>query len=381
MNRRRVLHVIGGLQVGGAETLLYRLVTLRDPAWAHEVVCLGERDWYSALIEERGVMVHHLGIRSLASLAKGMSRLRGILRRAPPDVIQSWMYLSNFLSGMAGRTAGVPVVWSIHASSIGKMGLASRLSAYAGGAAAKWLPAFVINCSARAAEVHARLGYGSCPGAVIPNGYDPQTFFPDGAASAALRQSLGIDPATFLVGTISRWHDEKDIPNLIEALRKVRREGVPLVCLLVGGGLDASNAELSKALRTAGLLNVVRPLGTRSDLPDLARAIDLHVLASRGEAFPNVVAETMLSGTPNVATDVGDTALIVGETGWLVPPRAPDRLAEAISGAYREWRDEEARWEERRAAARQRIMDRFTIDRMVDAYHRIWAEVSQTNRR
>jgi glycosyltransferase involved in cell wall biosynthesis len=107
--------------------------------------------------------------------------------------------------------------------------------------------------------------------------------------------------------------------------------------------------------------------------------MDVHLLASSGgEAFPNAVGETMLSGTPNIVTDVGDSALIVGDTGWVVPPSRPAAIATAIEHAWRERKERPVRWEERRLAARQRIIDNFTFDRMVAAYENVWREVLRT---
>jgi glycosyltransferase involved in cell wall biosynthesis len=109
----------------------------------------------------------------------------------------------------------------------------------------------------------------------------------------------------------------------------------------------------------------------------LARALDLHILASGGgEAFPNAVAETMLSGTPSVVTDVGDCAYLVGGSGWTVPPRNPEAMAEAIRQAHEEWRDDPAKWADRGADARQRIVDNFSIDRMISAYEEVWRSVA-----
>jgi glycosyltransferase involved in cell wall biosynthesis len=152
---------------------------------------------------------------------------------------------------------------------------------------------------------------------------------------------------------------------------------VPLRCLLIGRGLQPDNRELFALIRDSGCEDLATSLGSRSDIEDLARAMDLHVLPSCSEAFPNVIAETMLCGTPNAVTDVGDSAFMVGEAGWIVPPGDSDKLAEAIEQAYREWRDRPDRWQVRRAASRQSIVDRFTFEQMADAYRRIWAEVSE----
>lgn len=371
-----VLHVIGGLQLGGAETLLYRLAIRPDPDVRHEVVCLGRRDWYSEPLEKHGIAVHHLDMVTPKSFVRGIPRFARLVRRLRPDVIQSWMYLSNILSGLFGRTAGIPVVWGIHASTLEHMGKASRLSAFAGGLGARWLTDHVVNCSAASAEIHRRLGYDRAPGTIVPNGYDALAFVPDDQARAKTRQILGIRSEQFALGTVSRWHPEKDVPTLLEALAILRRRGLAPLALLIGNGLDDGSPALGEAIRNPGLAGTVKLLGMRSDVPDLARAIDLHVLPSRTEAFPNVVAETMLSGTPNAVTDVGDSAAMVGGSGWIVPPRRPDLLADAIDHAHREWHDHPAQWQDRRNAARQRIAANFTAEAMCASYERIWREAA-----
>jgi glycosyltransferase involved in cell wall biosynthesis len=373
----RVLHVIGGLQLGGAETLLYRLAKASGDRVHHEVICLGERGWYSEPLELAGVVVHHLGMRSALSGPGKLRQLNRLIRASQADVIQSWMYLSNVIAGVLGRAAGIPVVWGIHASSFEYQGMPSRLSAYAGGAAARVLADYIVNCSGRSAEFHARFGYSAAPAEVIHNGYDPEAFFPDEQSRERSRHALGIAPGTFVIGTVARWHSQKDIPNLLAATRLLQGRGIPVMCMLIGGGLDDRNLELVAAIGAAGCGEVVRCLGPRPDTPELARVLELHVLASSGgEAFPNVVAETMLSGTPNVATDVGDSALMAGSTGWIVPPSDPVALADAIEQAFGEWLERPEDWNKRRNAARQSIVDRFTFDKMAAAYERVWRRVA-----
>ena len=98
------------------------------------------------------------------------------------------------------------------------------------GQLARWVSALIINCSARSAELHSRLGYSAAEGVVIANGYDTAALAPDNNSRAAVRESLGLSPDTFVVGIIGRWHPQKNIPGLLEALRIVSERGVDATC-------------------------------------------------------------------------------------------------------------------------------------------------------
>ena len=372
----RILHVISGLTTGGAEAVLYRLVT-GSPGVQHEVICLEGPDWYSRKLEDHGIRVHHIDWNSIGSM-RAVLRLHALIRSIDADVVQTWMYRPNLFAGISSRIAGKPVVWNIRCSTFDLYPPATRALAYAGGFLARWVPEFVINCSAASQRIHARIGYAAVEGAVISNGYDSAMFRPDEAARDATRISLKIDPDRFAIATIGRWHPQKGLTGLLAAMRILKDRGVPVELLMIGRGLDAENPELKKAIEKAGCGDIVELLGERTDIADVARAIDLHVLASvGGEGFPNAVAETMLSGTPNVVTNVGEGAMIVGDTGWVVSPGNSEQLAAAIEQAYEEWASSKQHWDERRAGARQRLADNFTLDKMIAAYRKVWTKVAR----
>lgn len=372
--RLRILHVINNLGLGGAETLLFRLLS-RDATRDHVIVSLGKSGWYSERLQEAGFKVHHLDMESPPSVARGVLRLNQIIRQSDADIVQCWMYRSNVLAGGLARAAGKRVVWGIHSSSFKHGRPSARALVHLSGFLAKWYPDFIINCSSRSAELHASLGYSAVPGTVVHNGYDPAEFYADEAAARAARKTLGLKRQDFAVGSISRWDILKDIPNLIAAARLVRQHGLPIRIFMIGAGLSSSNAQLMREIERAGCTDFITPLGPRSDVQNLARALNLHVLASVTEAFPNVVAETMLCETPNVVTDVGDAALMVGNSGWVVPPSDPRRLADAIVEAYHEWKEAPDEWAERRKSARAQIAENFSFDRMATGYESVWREV------
>ena len=141
---------------------------------------------------------------------------------------------------------------------------------------------------------------------------------------------LAVWPATTL----------KDHQNTIRAFAQVLRILPDSHLLLVGPGLTFENTELTNLLETTKTKNNVTLVGPRKDIPALMNGLDLHVLGSAfGEAFPNVLSEAMSCGTPCVATDVGDSATIIGETGRICPPRDCNALAEAILDIAPFWRD------------------------------------------
>lgn len=374
----RVLHVINGLTTGGAETVLYRLATFPS-ATEHEVICLEERSWFSGKLEAHGVRVHHLNWGSSGG-RRAMAELHRLIRASSADVVQAWMYRSNLVAGLSAWIVGKPVVWNIRASTLDTLRPASRYIARLCGLLSAWVPQYVINCSAKSEELHARLGYRRAAGGVIANGYDPDLFAPDDKARDATRAALNLSPSDFAVGTICRWHPQKGLPVLLRALRLLLDRGTGVRLLMAGRDLDANNAELRGLIEELKLQDDVQLLGERADVPDIARALDLHVLASVGaEGFANSVAEAMLAGTPNVATDVGDTALILGSTGWLVPPGDVQALAEAIVEARHEWLEARKDWEQRRRDTRERIIGNFSLKQMVDAYEEVWRQVAGNN--
>lgn len=370
-----ILHIITGLQDGGAEAVLYRLCTHGD-AMHHHVVSLMDRGKYGPLLEESGISVTYLLMPRGRVTVLGLWKLRHLIRQLKPDVIQTWMYHADLIGGSVARLAGHGnIVWGIHnttlvpgesrRSTIFVAKLCARLS--------RLVPSQIVCCAQRARKVHQALGYDNRRMRVIPNGFDLSVFQPDRGAGLRLRLDLGIEAAEQLIGFVARYDPAKDHENLLQALAHLNEQGSCPKCLLIGTGMDVCNSPVMQRIASLGLADRVVLLGRRSDIPAVMNALDLHVMSSSAEAFPNVLAEAMACGTPCVSTDVGDAAVIVGDTGRIVPPRDPEALAIAISELLAE-RGNEA-WEARKEAAHRHIAERFTIKRMIKSYHDVWFDM------
>jgi glycosyltransferase involved in cell wall biosynthesis len=370
-----ILHIITGLEDGGAEAVLFRLTTA-DTAHRHTVVSLGDGGKYGPLLEAQGVRVQTLGMpRGRVTLA-GLYKLVGILRREQPRIVQTWMYHANLVGGVVARLSGVSAVfWSIHHTDLlpGTTGASTRLVDWLCARLSPLVPKGIIACALEAQRVHIANGYAARKFSVIPNGYDVALFAPDAQAGARIRAELGIADQSPVVGLVGRWDPQKDHANLIAALQTVRLTYPDVAVVLAGTRCEPDNVDLAALLRAAGLDRNVHLLGRRADIPAVMNALDLHVLSSYSEAFPNVVAEAMACGTPCVVTDIGDAALIVGQTGWVVPPKNSLALADAIVDALHE-RGDAGRWNSRTEAARERIVREFSLGTMVARYRKAWEQ-------
>lgn len=368
-----ICHIITDLDDGGVEAVLFRLCIFPQRGYRHLVIALGPEEKYASMLREAGVETHCLGLLRGRLTAGALLRLRSLLRQCRPDVVQTWMYHANLVGGVAARLAGRKnVVWGLHHSYLVagtkiRTRLVNRLCAWL----SSIIPSRIVACAEKARLVHEEYGYNPRKIVVVTNGCDTAEFQPDGTAGQAIRRGLGIGSGTPVIGFVGRWHADKDHANLIVAFARVARHFSDARLVLVGKGCMRENAEIRAQLQRNGVSAAVHLLGQRTDIPAIMNAFDIHVLPSRGEAFPNVVVEAMACGTPCVVTDVGDAALIAGDVGWVVPPGDSEQLAVAIADALQR-RGDEAAWQARKHAVRIRIVERFSLERMVDRYHAVW---------
>lgn len=374
-NSISVLHIITGLENGGAESTLYRLLCRVEDPGRHWVVSLGSRGHYGPLLEQIGVRVLPLDFPRGWVRLHGLWQLWRLLRQQKPEVVQTWMYHADLVGGVLARLAGCRnLYWNVRHSNheSGATGRSThwviRLCAWLSGR----LPRRIVCCARAAIAVHQALGYRG-DFVLIPNGYDLQALRPDPAERTRMRSALGIDDETLLLGMVARYNPQKDHAALLTALAGLVASDGAVQCVLVGNGCIADNPELQAQIDALGLADRVRLLGPRDDIPALLNALDVHVLSSRfGEAFPNVVAEAMACGTPCVVTRVGDAATIVEATGWVADPGDRHSLQRALESALQEYRTDPAAWVARGQAARARIETCYSIEAMVEAYQQLW---------
>lgn len=372
--KSKVTHIITGLNDGGAEAVLYRLCK-HDAKHSHIVISLMYEGKYGPRLLAAGVDVYCLNMPRGRATLSGITKLYRLLRNIRPDIVQTWMYHADLIGGIVARLAGIKAIcWGIRHSNL-EPGKSSRSTIFIARLCAilsRWVPRAIVSCSAQAAQVHQRLGYVKEKFTVIANGYNLEEFSPNSQDGKRLRTEWGVGEDVPLLGMVARFDPQKDHQGLLNALVKLKEVGQPFCCVLVGTGMDSDSQILKQMVEKTDLQNYIKLLGRRNDIPAIMNALDVHVLSSSfGEAFPNVIAEAMACGTPCVTTDVGDAALIVGDTGWIVPLSEPDALFQAISHAIAEMQDEE-KWVKRKTACREQVVNNFSIEKMIDSFHSVW---------
>ena len=376
----RVAHLITGLEVGGAEMMLWKLLsTLDRREFEPLVISLVTPGPMSAQIADLGIRVESLGLRRGLPHPGAILRLARLLRAFRPDLLQTWMYHADLLGAIAAPLAGrPPLVWNIRQSDLDPRltRRGTRLVARLGALISRAAPARIVCCSERARTVHRALGYRDNIMTVIPNGFDLVRFRPDPGARAELRTELGVPAEAPLLGLVARLDPQKDVGTFIQAAQQVQAARPDSRLLMCGQGLHADNRELTARIADSGLGESTSLLGRRSDTPRVFAALDLLVSSSAyGEGFPNVIGEAMACAVPCAVTDVGDSADIVADTGIAVPPRDPQALAGAIVRLLREGPEGLAR---RGEAARERIADHFSLPRIADSYGSLYRSLDRS---
>jgi glycosyltransferase involved in cell wall biosynthesis len=285
------------------------------------------------------------------------------------------MYHADLLGGWAAHfRGGPPVVWAVHSTVLAawratwKTRVVRQLCAWL----STRIPVDVLTDSHATAQVHAALGYP--PLTVIQNGVDADQFKPDSAGKCTARRAWGVGADEKVIGLVARWDPLKDHDNLLQAVAILARRGTAFRCLLAGGGMTRENADLMRLVERHGVTDRVILAGPQTDVPAVMNGLDVHVLSSYSESQPIAVIEAMACGTPCVVTNVGDAAKAVGSTGWVVPPKAPAALAEAIDEALAASAGPD--WTARREASRTRAVENFSVVRMADEYAAVWVRAA-----
>ncbi|WIW87085.1 glycosyltransferase [Sphingobium sp. V4] len=372
-----VQHITTSLDVGGAQSMLVKLVEAtasKRNGVRPAVLSLMPPGTFEQRLRQINCPTYTLGMTRGYPGPIALLRLLRITTMLQPDLLQGWMYHGNLAASMAQLAVRrrVPLLWNVRHSladpkveklaSRALLSLSARMSRNVDG---------IIYNSRTAAQEHAAIGFDPARAIHIPNGFDLTRYRPDPSARQRFRSLFGIGEQGLVVGMVARNHPMKDHAMLVRAMGRMLAGGRDCRLLLVGPGMDAADPALMRSIAEHLPPEMVAIAGERTDVADWLPGLDILALSSAwGEAFPNILGEAMACGVPCVATDVGDSAWVLGEGGRIVPPRDADAMAAAL-GSLADLPDDARR--RMGATGRARAVEHFDINDIAVQYRRLYA--------
>jgi glycosyltransferase involved in cell wall biosynthesis len=373
----RLAHIITGLNTGGAEMMLFKLLSHMDrSSFDIVVISLTETGAVGDKIKELDLPVYSLGMGRSSPNPYYSFALARFLRSNRVELVQSWMYHADLLGGISAKLSGkIPVVWGIRHGNLDPA-VNKRLTIWTAKICARLsgrLPTRIVCCSEVSKRYHSKLGYEAGRMIVIPNGFDLSKFKPDPDARESLRKELGIPSESPIIGLVARFNPQKDHNTFFTAASLFLSRIPDTHFVLCGKDISWENNQLVSGIESGKLRSQIHLLGLREDTSRITAAFDIATSSSsHGEGFPNTIGEAMACGVPCVVTDVGESAGIVGETGIVVPGKDPASLAEG-------WRKLVALDPTVRrkigVEARKRIQERFSLPDIVGRYEALYREL------
>lgn len=358
-----VLQVVLSLNPGGTERLVLDLVRRLGDRSRQAVCCLDVAGLWGEELAASGTLVSALdrqpGFHPM--LARGIA---AAVTQSGASVLHCHQY-TPFVYGALARLArpGLRIVFTEH----------GRLSDAPASPKRRlvnpWLSRAATHITSVSHDLKRHMVAEGLPSArieVVHNGIAVGSA-PDRAAATALRRELSLVPDDVVVGSVARLDPVKHLQTLVEAVDLLRSQGQHAVALIVGDGPERGHLEAE--VRARSLEGEVHFLGHREDARRWLPAMDIYVNCSISEGISLTILEAMAAGVPVVATSVGGTPEIVDDqVGRLVPSRNAAALSSAIATLARQ----PALRAELGVAARTRVIERFTIESMVNRYFELY---------
>lgn len=330
----KILFLIRSLNLGGAERQLVNVAKgLRERGHDILVVTFYSGGDLEKDLSDAHIAIHTLGKRRRWDLLGPMINMIRLVQKTKPAAMCSYLPSENFLAiTVKAFCPDVKVLWGLRSSDmdLSRYDWFTRFTYQVQKYLAPFANLIVANSHAGRDYYIAR-GFPERKVKVIHNGIDADRFKPDQQAGKEVRSEWGIRADEKLVGLVGRLDPMKDHPTFMKAaaLLAQRRKDVRFVC--VGDGPANYRDELFGLSIELGLVNRLIWAGAREEIESVYNALDVMVSSSAyGEGFSNVIGEAIACGVPCVATDVGDSSLIVSSAGMIVPPNDVSALEDAM---------------------------------------------------
>ncbi len=373
----KIVHIITGLDKGGAEKALFKILKSMCNSYSFEIICLGKQGYYSKEINDLNIPIYYLNLKYKPfSFFFGLIKTYKLLKEINPDIVQTWMYHADLIGGIASKISNVKkIYWTIVTSNtkISFLGIKTFLILCICALLSYLVPTKIICVANTAIVSHKKMLYKSNTFIFIPIGFEKNLY------SKKITNSLDLKliiknkiNGNLILGHIARWHPNKNQKLLIELLSVLQNKKINFFCVMIGNNFNSHNTELKNLLikfeinkKNILLIDEVKSI----DL--FIQQFDLFILTSLGEGMPNVIGEAMSNSIPCIASNVGDCKNLIGDTGWIFESNDINQLVSSVEKAIKLKSDKE-KWIKKKNECQNRLFKNYSINNMKYKYDKLW---------
>ena len=366
---KTILHIITSLDQGGAQNILLNICR-NESSFNHEVVYLSNSTFNLDNFTSIGINPILIRFNFINIISSSYALFKHI-KSIQPHAIQTWLYHADIIGGLLSRLAGIyNITWGVHHSThpFKSTKFTTYVLLYLGSFLSYFVPTNIIYCAYSAKTSHERKLFSRSRSCVIPNGYDPNIF---NNSLESFRAQFDIYQNELLFGMPARFHPLKDHGTLFKSLSRLKQSGLKFSVILAGEGINHANYNLIKLIEYFNLSDNCILIGNCDAMNSFFNAIDVLLLSSTSEAFPNVIFESLLTGTPCVATDVGDLHRILPLQPYLSPISDPYSFSQNILKIISDIDSNSNNVHP--SYLRNYALSNFSISSMISKYKEVWS--------
>ncbi|MBI04981.1 MAG: hypothetical protein CMI96_04100 [Pelagibacteraceae bacterium] len=370
----KIVHIIAGLNEGGAEKALIRLAE-QDLSNQHTILSFLDIENNNVFKSEKNVKIISLGIKNKYLDLYKIFKITFYLNKIKPDIVQTWMYYANFIGGLVAYFSGFrDIIWCLHSQSADskEFSITIKVISYLSKKFSKILPKVIICCSETVRDSNVKYGYNEYNSDVIYNGLDIKEFNKINLKENAFYNLHDKYKDEFKIGMVARWDKFKDFETLFKSLNLFKKYNKKFILFLAGLNLINENQKLTQLTKKYNLQKHVVYLGHVNKTNQLYNILDITILSSFSEGLPTVLIESMACETLCVSTDVGDSKIILSKYGWLSKKSDYKQLFAKLKDAYILKKTNLNQWKIRKSESRKHIKKYFDIKNITNSYIQIW---------
>ncbi len=378
----KIIHIINSLKKGGAEGNLYRLCKFQKNKYKKKIdiiiITLIDNGYFEDDLKKKGIKVYSLAWNKknrYFEFIKKILKLRNFIRKQNPDVIQSWMYHSNFLTIFLPKIFYEKIFWNIRHSEL-NFQISKKTTIFISflcGLFSKIVPKKIIYCSERSIKFHENQHfYSKIKTTLIYNGYSDKTYYPSKYLNLNFRKKCKINKSDIILGFAGRYAKQKNIYSMLLAFSNIIKNFDNIYFYMVGKNINSLNKELYNFVLDLKIKNKVIFLKEQKNLLEFYNGIDLLLLTSHSESFPNVIAEAMLCKTPVLSSDAGCAKKIIKNHGFLIKDNDPKTIKNGLKKSIEIFKNKKEYWKTLKKNSRIQIKKNYSIKKMASIYLESW---------